>query len=219
MVIGGRLPTCLIKGVGPGELFGSRCYSSIDRVHFDVAGNSLKLRFAANKPIVALILPERLSGEAEDAIAFSSSEAFERLHDLRDLDQRRYQEMNMVRHYDVGVKPVLLQVAVVNSIDDHTGNIRFAKRQRAGIRLIEQTVQGEEGFSGCGRCGKFPIRWKTALKTPAKKNGLSAGTIVGQPAAMEDRHEVKVNLSRKSSRELYWADRQSAPHGSRQGLR
>jgi hypothetical protein len=218
--IGGRLATCLIKGAGPGELFGSGCDSGMDRIHFNVAGNSRKLRFAANKPIVAFILPERLPGEPQDAVAFFGSESLEGLHHFGEIDQRRDHQMNMVWHHDIGVEPVLLQIAVMNSIDNHTGNIGLAKRQRAGARLIEQTVQGNEGLSGCGRSGKFAIRRKAAVKTPGNKNGSSNGTIVGQPASVKRSHKVKVSLLGKGSWK-HWADCQSAAgfQPAPQGLR
>src|SRR6266403_5100367 len=46
---------------GPRKLLGCRRQSRLDRIHLDVIRDPPKLRLVANQPIVALVLPERLS--------------------------------------------------------------------------------------------------------------------------------------------------------------
>lgn len=69
--------------------------------------NPRKLRLVPNQAIMAFILPKRLPGETEDSIALPGSESLERLHQLGNLYQRSYQEMNVVRHHDIGVELVM----------------------------------------------------------------------------------------------------------------
>ena len=59
----------------------------MNRIHLDIAGDSLKFGLVTNQPVVAFLLPERLINKIQDAVPFPGCESFERLHHFGNLNQ------------------------------------------------------------------------------------------------------------------------------------
>ena len=199
-------------GAGPWKLFWRGRQLAPHRIHLDVIGNPLKLRLVADHPIKALVLPERLPGEAQNSVALPGSESLERLHHLGNLHQRSHQEMNVVRHHDIGVKLVVSQVplSIANGSDHHVRDLRPAKVQRTSAGGVENAVHRQEGLSGSGCRGETAIRRKAAVQAPGEEDGLSDGMIMRQPATMECSHAEEVGGDGKNSQQSRQADWQSA---------
>ena len=189
-------------GARPEKLLRRARQPALHRIHLDVIGDPLKLRLVVNQPIVALVLPEGLPGEAEDSVAFARGESLERLHQLGDIGQRSHREMNVVRHHDVGVELVVpFPLSIVDGFDYYARDVGVTKVQRARASAVEKMVHRYEGLSGGGRRGEGAIRREAAVKAPGEEDGLSDGVVVRQAATVECGHEEGVGGEGEDSQE------------------
>lgn len=112
MVCGAGCQTCgpIVDrpGAGPEKLFRRGDKACVHRIHLDVMSDFPEFGVIANQPVVAFILPEWLPGSTQHAVALCSGESLERLRELRNRNQWRDQEMNVIGHHNVRVELVLL---------------------------------------------------------------------------------------------------------------
>jgi hypothetical protein len=173
---------------GPAKLFRRSSQPCSHWIHLDVISDSLKLRLVTHQPIIALILPERPPGQSKHLIALTGRKSLKRLHHLGNLHQRRHQEMNVIRHHNVGVELILPRLPKLDGIYCHTGDFRDAKVERAGACGIENAVHSEERLAGGGCSRKAAVRWETAVQAPRDEDGLADGMIVREPAVSKGSH-------------------------------
>ena len=84
------------------------------RVHLDVPGNPRKFPFVPNQTVIAIVLPEWISGQAQNPIALPRGKPLERLHQLRNRHARFDQDVNVVRHDHKTVKMIMLRISIAN---------------------------------------------------------------------------------------------------------
>ena len=173
---------------GPTKLFRRSRQPCRHRIHLDVISDSLKFRRVANEPIIALVLPEGPPGQSKQLIALTSCKSLKRLHHLANLNQGCHQEMNVIRHYDVGVELILPQVTKVDGIHHHTRDFGDAKEERAGACVVEDSIHSEERVAGGGCSREATVCWKTAVQAPRDEDGLADGMIVRKTAASKGSH-------------------------------
>jgi len=123
------------------------------RVHFDIAYDSVKLRLIAHQPVIAFVLPKRLTGESEYLVALPGCESLERLHRFGNIGERGNEQMNVIRHDDKGVEIVVSRdpIPVVDGFENLCGDFRAAEVQRSGTGIVQQTVHSEKCLSGSRR--------------------------------------------------------------------
>ena len=172
----------------PAKLFRRSRQPCRHRIHLNVLTNPLKLGLVTNQPIIALILPEQPPGQSKHLIALTSRESLERLHHLANLNQGRHQEMNVIRHHDVGVELIMPQLPKVDGIDYHARDFRDTEEMRASACVVEDAVHSEEGLPGGGCSRETAVRWKTAVQAPRDEDGLADGMIVRKTAASKGSH-------------------------------
>jgi hypothetical protein len=173
---------------GPAKLLRRRSQSCRDWIHLNVLTNPLKLSLVANQPIIALILPKRLPGQSKHLIALTSRKSLKRLHHPANLNQGSHQEMNVIRHHNVGVELVMPQLPKVDGIDYHTRDLGNAKVERPGACDVENAVHSDERLAGGGCSGEVAIRRQTAVQAPRDEDRLADGMIVRKPAASKGSH-------------------------------
>jgi hypothetical protein len=134
----------------------------------------LKFNRIANQPVIGLILPKRLSGEAEHLVRSTGRESLERLHDLGSRNGRSDQQVDMIGHHHVSMERVLAPVvgAILDRFHNHGGELRPAQVERAGSGLIQQSVHDHERLARAQWGDKDPVGRQTAVKTPREKDGL-----------------------------------------------
>jgi hypothetical protein len=172
----------------PAKLFRRSRQPRRHRIHRNVISDSLKLRLVANQPIVALILPERMPGQSKHLIAFASCESLKRLHHLGNLNQGSHQEMNVIRHHNVGVELVMPQLPKANGVHYHSGDLGDAKVERASACAVENAVHCEEGPARSGRGREVAICRQTSVQAPRDEDGLADGMVVRKTAASKSSH-------------------------------
>jgi hypothetical protein len=186
--VGNLRPIVNRPTAGPAKLFWRSRQPRCHWIHLNVITNSLKFRLVTNQPVIALILPERPPGQSKHLIALASRESLERLHHSANFHQGRHQEMNVIRHYDVGVELILPQVTKVDGIDYHSGNLGDAKEKRAGARVVEDSIHSNECSARGGFNREAAVRWKTAVQAPRDKDRSADGMVVRKTAASKGSH-------------------------------
>src|ERR1700730_12904289 len=113
----------------PLKLLG-RCHEpSLNWIHLNIASNPPKLVRIPNQAIVALILPKRPSSKLQNTIPLPSSKPLKRVHQLRNLNPRSKQQMNMIRHDNIAVKVIIGVLPIPNRSDHHlriSGCLRYS---------------------------------------------------------------------------------------------
>ena len=176
---------------------------ALHRIHLDVIRDPLKLHMVTDQPIIAFVLPERVSGETQNSIAFEGGESLERLHHFGDIGQRSHQEMNVVRHHDVGVKLVVsFPLSIVDGVDYYGCDVGASKVKRTCAGVVEKPVHRHEGLSGGARRRESAIRREAALQAPGDEDGVSEGVVVRQAATVKGGHEERVGGEGGSSQEM-----------------
>jgi len=176
---------------GPAKFFGCLDDTGPNGIHLDIRRDALKLSSISNQTIVTLDLPERLSRAIENPIRFLRREPLQRLRQLRNLDMRRGQKMNMVRHHHVRMNLTLSQyrLAVSKCIDYRGCNFGHLKIQRPFASVIQELVHNQECFSvGCGRREAATTR-KAAVETPSQKHRVANCVEVREPAGAKIAHQ------------------------------
>jgi hypothetical protein len=158
------------------------------RIHLNIINNFLKLRLVTNQPIIALILPERPPGQSKHPIALASRKSLKRLHHSANFQQWCYQEMDVIRHHDVGVELIMPQLTKVDGICYHARDFRDAKVERACACVVENAVHSDERLAGGGCSREVAVRRKTAVQTPREEDRLADGMEVRKTAASEGSH-------------------------------
>ncbi len=168
----GRMASCGRLAIGlstcrqtrPGKRLCGLHQPRLHGIHLDIPCDPLKLLVIANQPIVALILPEGLSGVTKYPIPFPSSKPLQRLRDLRNFDVRGDQQVNMIRHHNVRVQRIVPLLSKTNGFDDHLSHIRLPQIKWSGTGIVQQTIHRDEGLSGGGSWREIPIRWKAVCR-------------------------------------------------------
>ena len=109
--------------------------------------------------------------------------------------------MNVVRHYDIVVQLVMLQIPimVMNRRYYHICNLGVAQVQRTGTRTVENSVQCEKRSSRRRRRREDAASRKTAVQPPGEKCRMADGVIVRQAADVEGGHYTRsVNFAENS---------------------
>ncbi len=175
---------------GPGKLLGRRNQPSFSRVVLNIIEDLSKLHIIPNQPIIALTLPER-PGEAQHPVACQTRESLKRLRHPRDLDKRGNQQMNMIRHDDIALEPVLPLIPIENRVHDHSRDCRHPKIQRASTPAVENSIHGNKGFSRCGNLRELAICGEASMQSPSEEYGLADVVKMRQAATAECGHEHK----------------------------
>ena len=93
----------------------------------------------------------------------------------------------MVGHDDVVMWFVGSTISVEDGVDDHVGNFGLLKVQRAGARVVQQAIHGNEGFSR-GRVGEIAAFGESAGETEGEESGLVDRIIMREAAGVEGGH-------------------------------
>jgi len=178
---------------GPPKLLRVAHQSSSNRIHFDIGSNPLKLRPIPNQAIIALTLPESLTGSTQQFISLSRSKSLQRMHKYRDLNMRRNQHMNMVSHDHPGVQHIVpRRIPIKQSVRDQSGDLRTPQINWPTSSHIRKPIHSSESLPGSGRGGKRTIHRKASTQPPRKKNGTPDTRIMRQTANMKLAHENTV---------------------------
>jgi hypothetical protein len=188
-------------GAGPEKLLWSFDQPGVYRIHLDVSRDPLKLRSISNQPIVALNLPERLPGKAQDPVRLSGCETFERVSQLGDLHTRSKQEMYVIRHDDKRVELIITQalLPVTKSGHYHVCDLRHPKVQRSFAGVVEHSVHRQECLSGC-RGFRETTAWRhTGMQPPGDEDGLAYRVKMWQTADAGGAHNREVEIGDENS--------------------
>ena len=125
--------------------------------------------------IEGFVLPEVLSGRAEQEVRVARGRALEQARNFVHGHGRRQQDVNVIRHNDVRVYASQFRFLRFSQGRDHaTGNGRLPEPKRAGIGAIEYAIQIEETLAGIVGGGDLAnMRRKRTLKAPGEKNILA----------------------------------------------
>ena len=178
---------------GPRKLLRRSTDPGADRVHLNIIRNPLELPRVTHPPVVGLVLPEGLSADVQHLISPSRRKSLERLHQLRDRHARGNEQMDVIGHYNEGVKnivPFVLQMTY--GMDHHLGELRPPQVQRTRTGGVEKAVHDHEGFTAGSDARECAILWKAAVQAPRQEDGMVDGMKVREPAGVDLGHEEEV---------------------------
>src|SRR6516165_9667542 len=136
-----------------------------DRVLKNIVLDALELFLAADEVIVALVLPEWLSGQAKQPIGLSSRSALQPSEHNRGVDLGREQQVYMVGHKHPTVQEVITGSAAADRSNYRLRDSRQPQIARAGTFFIQQPIQAHEGFARGQTSGEVPVRRKSIMQT------------------------------------------------------
>jgi hypothetical protein len=181
----------------PKKLLSSHDQSSLHRIRLNISNNPPKLGFVANQSIIALVLPELMSREAQDSIAFPSRRSLKRMHNPRNFQQRCHQEMHMIRHHDKRVQLEVSLISILKCFHNNFGNFGPFEIVRPSARAVQKPINRHEGLPRSCCRGEASISRQTSVQSPSEENVLANGIIVRQPPSMERSHKEKVRARKK----------------------
>ena len=96
--------------------------------------------------VVAFMLPEWLARSSKDSIGLMPGKPLKRSQPSRGHDAGSHQDMNMIRHDNVGMQfvPVEPAFAIANSLNNECRNFRYAQVPRPGLCTIQDAVHRDE---------------------------------------------------------------------------
>ena len=199
--VGNLRPIVNRPGAGPEEIFRARHETRTDRVHFYVSPDTPKLLGVPHHPVIALILPERLSSKFQNSVRLTSRESLQRLHYFREVDSGCDEHMDMVRHDNPRMQLIAFHglSMVLDRVDHQPGDRRLTKIHRAGAGLIEQTVHSREGFAGRCRLGKTSVRGQTAGEAPSNEDRAADRVNMRESASVAGNHKTEVHSRSENS--------------------
>jgi hypothetical protein len=135
---------------GPREFFWSEHETGLDWVAFDVTLNPAKLFSVSDEVIVAFILPEMASGQAENLIGLVTGEAFQRAEPFCGDDVRGDQHVDVVGHDHVGMENVSMEAALsfLYGFDYALGDFGDFQEERAGLSFVQDSVHRHKRLPG-----------------------------------------------------------------------
>jgi hypothetical protein len=166
----------LPPGAGKRKLLGQRREPCLYRVPFDVALHSRGSFIIRDQVVVTFVLPERRSTQAEHPNGFVPGETFERPKPFSRRYTRSHEQMNVIRHYDKGVKFITFESAfpVGKGAHNHLCDFRLTQKNRAACRVIEQAIHCREGLSGCqSGVRKGAVDRKTSVQSEGHEHSFA----------------------------------------------
>ncbi len=181
----GRPPGRTRSCTGPRVQFRGRSQPSPHRILLNIARDPPELLRVPHQPVVALVLPERLTRPAENLIASPGREPLERARHPVQRDFRTHQEVHMIRHHDKRVQLVAPEspCPVVDRLRHHLRQNRLSQIPRPAPRAIQQPVHRIEGAPGVHPfCRERPVLRQAAVKPPGHEDRMSDLVEMRQPA-------------------------------------
>ena len=141
------------------------------RVGFDIRDNPLELVHIPDPMIVALGLPERLPGAAQDPIPFTGGGALQRSQQAGRRDQRQQQDVDVIGHHNPGLKPVMSQFhPAPQRGHDGSGDRFLAQIKRSVPGRVEVAIHPHEGFARAEVRGwRIPGTRKASVQMPGNE--------------------------------------------------
>ncbi len=149
-LVGPGLPACrrasARRGAGERKILWQPNQPSLDRIPLDVAFHSQAFLLATDEVIVAFVLPERRSTQAEHPDGFVPRESLERPEPGSGSHARGNEKMNVIRHDYEGVQLVAFKspLAFVEGADKHFRDFRLAEKEWASPEAIQQAIHSNE---------------------------------------------------------------------------
>jgi hypothetical protein len=109
-----------------------------------VVFDALKLVFAANEVIIALVLPEWLPGQPKQLIRLSSRAALQPSESNRRWNLWCEQQVYMVGHNDPAMQQIIIGRALMNPSYDHVPHRRHSEIDRSNTLFIQQSIHANE---------------------------------------------------------------------------
>src|ERR1700690_19297 len=108
-----------VVGTRPRPILRPRNKLCLHGIIFNIRNKPRKALISPQPVIECFILPERLSCAIQDFVCCPGRKSFQSVHELAHFHLRREQHMNMIRHYDIGEKLVLIQLRFPSSKSFH----------------------------------------------------------------------------------------------------
>jgi hypothetical protein len=166
----------------PPKILGFSHQPRLHGVPLDVRSDAVEFA-VPDQMIVALILPKRLTGGSQTSIGFMGGETFERSPPSGGNHVGGNQQMDVIRHHDVGVQLVTTPIGLSLPQGGHHQSCDFRPTQGKGTGGggIQEPVHGGEGSSigSHATWRKYAMVGKTATEPEGDKERLADHMIVG----------------------------------------
>jgi hypothetical protein len=143
---------------------------------FDVSPNAVELFGGSYQMIVAFVLPKGLALPAEQLVGKVSGEPLQRSQPSRRNDMGCNQKVNVIRHYDEGVKLVSIKsaISIVQSPRHDFGDFPLAQIQRTADPAVQEAIHGYECLPrlGHGFRREHSMPRKTAVQAESDEQWL-----------------------------------------------
>jgi hypothetical protein len=161
---GAELPLCrrasARHGAGEGEGCGVFGETSFNWVPFNVSFDAASFFVISDQMVIAFVLPERSTVQAEDPRSRPPGKAFQRTEPIGYFHVRRDQHVDVVGHDHEGVEIVSIEsaLAIENGCDNQSGDVGFLQVTRTAFGSVQQAVHRDKDFAGGHSC-----RWKDSI--------------------------------------------------------
>jgi hypothetical protein len=170
----------------PAKLLRPGNQTSLHRIVLDVATDPIELRVVSRYPIEILLLPKFLSALSQEPVGQKRRGAFDSPDQFGDRDSWGAQEMDVIRHDNVGVQSAETTNCHVPQLFLHQSrNLYLPRIERTSSRRIEHVVPGDKRFSGGEMFAlEGALRGKASPQAPRQEDRSSGRVNVGQATAI-----------------------------------
>ncbi len=162
------------RGAGPRKLINRRGEPSLDGIGKNIVLDAPKLLPTSHQMIVTFILPEGLSGSAQQFVGLPSTEAFQPAEQCRCVGMRRKEQMDVIRHDYPGVHIAISLSAISDRTAHQQRDLRLLKIHRSESSVVKQSVHRHERLPRRQLLpGKLPTHRQAAIQSKSHEQRLS----------------------------------------------